>query len=467
MASFMLWLVFVIVLWPFNALSSDILLVVPPKIKFAGVQLKFTRAARKRLQDKVNQLTKSKKSFHTIIERTNLFFPFIEKILAAEHVPEDFKFQAVHESMLIGDVVSHTHDVGFWQIHKVAALDLKLAIDHPIDERMHLIQSTKAAARFLKSHYLYFDSWLGALLAYNRGRAGAVRVFPAKYRGAKTVTLDDKTDQYILCVIATKIAFGKLAGKEKHSRLKLLVYNQGHHGQRLEDIAAYLKIDKQLLYDHNKWLRTTIIPHNTNCSLLVPFLHGHPAMHPVLKIPSKSKNVLLRQNKKLINRPSTQDIHQKSLVDYGKYLNFNQSFPDIISLKDLRSPRLIKANGILAIMAHKEDTLVDLAKLVNMNLNKFLIMNEIETTHQLRPNSVYYFGTKAGKGGAHYHVVASGEDLWGIAQKYGMKQSALLEKNRLKCVEPLEKGRILWLRFIRPRHIPVAYYDAGLILEAK
>ncbi|CAH2560181.1 LysM peptidoglycan-binding domain-containing protein [Cardinium endosymbiont of Oedothorax gibbosus] len=455
----MRWAFFVISLVPFSGSAVDVSqsIVVPKVVRFANIQLKLTNGARKRVQEKVNQLTRSERLFNKILERTHLFFPLIEKILAEEKVPDDFKFQAVHESMLIGGAVSHTQDVGFWQIQKATGLGLQLTIDHLVDERMHLIQSTKAAARFLKIHNQYFNSWLGALLAYNRGRAGAVKLFPEKCYGAEVVRLDDKTDHYIISVIATKLAFGKMAGKKKHSKLQLVIYDQGHDGQRLEDIAAHLKVDKKLLSEHNQWLRTAVVPHNTKCSLLVPLLHTHSHAHiyPVLNLTRPLNNRSLKQKQTVVS--PRQQTSQPYSIDYAKYLK--PTFPEIMPLKDARSARLVKANGRLAIVAKKGDTIPYLAKLVGLGIDPFLLINEIEKTHQLMPGAIYYYSSKGRKGGTHYHVVASGEDIWSIAQRYGMKQSALLEKNRMKQVEPLEKGRVLWLRFIRPRKVPVEYYN--------
>ncbi|WP_243018032.1 MULTISPECIES: LysM peptidoglycan-binding domain-containing protein [Candidatus Cardinium] len=458
--------VFVVMTWvPLSGWAVDVSqsIVVPKVVPFANMRLKFTRGAYKRVQEKVNQLTRSKKSFNEILERTHLFFPFIEKILADENVPDDFKFQAVHESTLIGHAVSHTEDVGFWQIQKATGLGLQLTINHVVDERMHLIQSTKAAARFLKINHQYFDSWLGALLAYNRGRAGAVKIFPKKHYGAKVVRLDDKTDHYIISVIATKIAFEKMAGKKKHPKWQLFVYKQGHHGQTLADIAAHFKIEEKLLYEHNRWLRTTLVPPNTKCALLVPFLHSRSNIHPVLKLSNPLKNPLPQQKKNVTKLTPGQKITGSSHTDYAKYFKSAKVFPNITTLKDPGSTRLIKANGLVAIIAQKGDTVSFLAKLGNLQIDNFLLINDMKKTDQLIPGVIYYYSPKARKGGRHYHVVAPGEDIWRIAQRYGMKQSALLEKNRMKQVEKLEKGRILWLRFIRPRKIPVEYYEVDAI----
>ncbi len=460
MISFIRWVFIVMALVPLSGSAVDVpqSIVVPKVVRFANIRLKLTTGARKRVQEKVNQLTRSKKLFNEILERTYLFFPFIEKILADENVPDDFKFQAVHESMLVGNAVSHTQDVGFWQIQKATGLGLKLTIDHHVDERMHLIQSTKAAARFLKIHNQYFDSWLGALLAYNRGRAGAVKLFPRKFYGARIVQLGDNTDHYIISVIATKLAFEKVAGKKKHSKLHLLVYEKGHHGQSLEDIAAGLKIEAKLLSEHNRWLRAPVVPYNTKCALVVPKLHTDSGIYRILKNDKSLKNEP-DKGKKIVALTRGQIIQPcKTDIDYAKYLKSPKSFPQIIPLNDSRSVRLIKANGRLAIVAKKGDTIAHLSKLANLDKDKFLLINEIEKTHQLVPDTIYYYSSKGSKGPTHYHIVGCEEDIWSIAQRYGMKQSALLEKNRMKQVESLEKGRILWLRFIRPRNIPVAYH---------
>jgi membrane-bound lytic murein transglycosylase D len=70
---------------------------------------------------------------------------------------------------------------------------------------------------------------------------------------------------------------------------------------------------------------------------------------------------------------------------------------------------------------------------------------------------VYYFKAKKSKAGVHYHIARPGETWWSVAQKYGITKSALLSKNRLRKESALQVGRVLWLRFIRPANIPIAY----------
>ncbi len=447
---------------PLVAANQQKKCIVPTVVHFADLRIHLTSDARKRIQAKVNSLTRCEKGLEKLLDRTHLFFPIIEQTLASENTPDDFKYLALHESTLVGNAVSYTNDVGFWQIQKATALGLKLSVNQHVDERMHLIESTKAAARFLKDHNQYFKSWLGAMLAYNRGRGGAAKIFPKRFYGAKRVCLDAKTDNYILCVLANKIAFQHTAGKKRHPKLQLFLYKKGHHGKRLGDIATHLKVEEKLLKEHNLWLKTTTIPHTATCSLVVPFLHTHAVKPPLLvpkaykSLPKKTYNHTNKTTKSFSNQKLLKTPH----VDYAKRLVSQKKFPAITPLKDARSVRLIKANGKLAIIAQKGDTIESLAKLLRWSQKKFMLVNEIEQTHKLVPGKVYYYQSKDSKAAVHYHVVKAEENIWGIAQAYGIKVAALLKKNRIKEEKrSLEVGQILWLRFIRPVRIPVAYHN--------
>jgi len=437
--------------------------VVPEQVSFADVKIKLHPSVRIRIQNKVNYLIRPSKSLQVLLDRMNLLFPIIESILAEENVPQDFKYQALHESTLIGNALSSCKDVGYWQIQPLTALDLKLKIDDHVDERMHLIRSTRAAAQFLKGHQQYFKNWIGSMLAYNRGRIGAAKLFPKKYIGSKTMRLDSTTDDYIIYVLANKLAFQKLVGKNRHPTLNLYIYNQGHQGHTLANIANHLKIEEKLLRQHNFWIKRNIIPHDTSCSLIVPFLHTHAptTRSSTLKLPAI-------QNKAIAPRKATTksiSVQNKpglasNPINYDAYFsNATPPFPKLIVLHDTRSARLVKSNGILAIVAKKGDSMPSLAKLLNVNLKQFRLMNDITQDHSPVPGMVYYYGVKQNKAAVHYHIVQPDECPWTIAQKYGIKLSALLEKNRIiqGTAPALQVGKILWLRFIRPKNIPVAY----------
>ena len=414
--------------------------IVPTTVQFADMELHLTPQARKRVQDKVDTLIRSKRLFQILLNRVNLWFPFIEQVLSEEQVPNDFKYLAVQESALLGNMISHTNDVGFWQIHKVAATELKININAPIDERMHIITSTRAAARFLKGHQAYFKSWLGALLAYNKGRKGAERKFPKKNHGAKKVKIEGKADFYIIHFIAHKLVFEKLAGKATHPTLRIFEYKKPH-GQTLQDISKKFSVEEGLLKEHNAWLKCHIIPHDSPCSVIIPM--SHSAYHQVL--PSMNTNTMYTRNRPISNS-----------INYTKDRK-NNTFPAIKPYQNNKSPRIVKVNNLPGIVAQPDDTLAQLASLGKLSLSKFLAINEADRTHRIIPGQVYYYTAKNSKAGKHYHTVKANETLWHISQLYGVRIDALLCRNRMGTTTPLEVGRVLWLRFIRPKNIVVAY----------
>ena len=58
-----------------------------------------------------------------LMKRANKYFPIIEPILAAEGVPDDFKYLAVIESGLT-QAVSPARATGFWQILKLSLIHI-------------------------------------------------------------------------------------------------------------------------------------------------------------------------------------------------------------------------------------------------------------------------------------------------------------------------------------------------------
>ena len=423
---------------------------VPPTVRFANIHFHLTPKARQRVQGKVNNILYPRKKFEQLLHRTNLWFPLIEKILHEEGVPNDFKYLSIQESQLIGHIVGPNNDVGFWQIIDSTAQALKMDTKHPIDERMHIARSTKAAARLLKDQHAYFKSWLGALLAYNRGRRGAEKKFPKKYHGLKSVKITDTTDTYIIHFIAHKLAFAQQAGKNQHPTLRIYEY-KNPHGKTLQSIAKKFCVEESLLKSHNAWLKCNRVPHYTTCSVIIPMTH-HAHHKQQLHIVNKSKNGKATSKQKKCNNNGPIDNEPTSHI--AKHTN---NFPVVAPYKNSISPRIVKINGIPGVIAKNKETIYQLAALGKIPLNKFLTYNEIDGSHVIQPGNCYYYTTKNNKGGRHYHTVQARETLWKIAQKYGVKQSNILEKNRCASDQSLQVGRVLWLRFIRPRNIPVAY----------
>mmetsp|Transcript_9885 Transcript_9885/g.22828 ORF Transcript_9885/g.22828 Transcript_9885/m.22828 type:complete len:280 (+) Transcript_9885:209-1048(+) len=245
---------------------------VPSRIRFANIRLHLSKSAQRRVQEKVNNLTKSEKYFQALLDRANLFLPIIERIFKEEKLPTDFKYLVLQESELVSDAVSSANAVGFWQFKEPAAKEMGLKMNQHVDERMHIAAATRAAARYLKQNNETFRNWLYALLAYNEGREGAQKFVHRYYLGAKSMKIEPQAHVYIIHFLAYKIAFEKVLGKDRHPEL-FLYEHQEVQGKSLGEISREVGGDGHQLRTYNKWLKHPLVPRDTTCTVIVPMTH--------------------------------------------------------------------------------------------------------------------------------------------------------------------------------------------------
>lgn len=132
------------------------------------------------------------------------YFPTIERVLAEEGVPDDFKYLAVAESNL-RNVSSSAAAKGFWQFRKLAGKEWKLEINNEVDERYHIEKSTRAACKYLKRLKSRFGTWSNAAAAYNVGPTSFNK--QRKAQGEESfydMNINAETGRYLFRIIAIK-----------------------------------------------------------------------------------------------------------------------------------------------------------------------------------------------------------------------------------------------------------------------
>ncbi len=171
---------------------------------FAGEQMPETFDAKERLDRELSVNAYWHSSTLLNIKSAHRYFPVIERILAENGIPEDFKYLAVAESSL-RNVTSPSQARGFWQFRKLAAREFKLEVNDEVDERFHLEKSTEAACRYIKQLYDRFGTWTDAAAAYNVGPTNYRRILNQQGEGNYyNLNLNDETSRYVFRLIAIK-----------------------------------------------------------------------------------------------------------------------------------------------------------------------------------------------------------------------------------------------------------------------
>lgn len=132
------------------------------------------------------------------------YFPLFERILAANGVPDDFKFLAVAESNFRHGS-SPAGAKGIWQFMPATAKGFGLEISDEVDERMHVEKSTEAACKLLQSYKRRFGTWTLAATAYNFGETRMAKELTAQQTTSfYEMNLNVETSRYMFRLVAIK-----------------------------------------------------------------------------------------------------------------------------------------------------------------------------------------------------------------------------------------------------------------------
>jgi hypothetical protein len=140
------------------------------------------------------------------LKRMGRYFPYIEKALERNGLPDDLKYVAVAESALLPHIGSSAGAVGYWQFIPSTGRRYGLQIDREKDERRNLFTATRAATAYFAKLYSDFRSWTLAAAAYNMGEAGLSRRI--KEQGTRNyfhLYLPLETQRYIFRILAAKL----------------------------------------------------------------------------------------------------------------------------------------------------------------------------------------------------------------------------------------------------------------------
>ncbi|MDR0832818.1 MAG: lytic transglycosylase domain-containing protein [Candidatus Symbiothrix sp.] len=200
-----------------------------------------------------------------IIKRANRYFPIIEPILAANNIPDDFKYLCVIESNLDTRALSPAKAAGLWQFMEGTAKNYGLEIRDGVDERYHIEKATEAACNYFRAAYQKYHNWMDVAASYNAGTGRiSSQLNQQDAESAFDLLLVSETSRYMFRILAAK----ELLSHPKRYGYVLKKENLYPHvpvdyvevSTNVPDWAAFAKqygISYATLKEFNVWLRDT------------------------------------------------------------------------------------------------------------------------------------------------------------------------------------------------------------------
>ena len=228
---------------------------------FAGEPMPMNEDTKERLERELSVNAYWQSATLLNIKMAYKFFPIIEKILAENNIPDDFKYLAVAESGL-RNLRSSAGAKGYWQFMQPSALEMGLEISEDVDERQNIEKSTQAACKYIQQLYRKFGNWTNVAAAYNVGQGSLSKnLSEQKESSYYDLSLNEETSRYLFRIIAIKEIlknpedFGFYIDSDSKYRFPpLKTISISSNIASLADFAKDNGISYKILKFHNPWL---------------------------------------------------------------------------------------------------------------------------------------------------------------------------------------------------------------------
>ena len=178
----------------------------PAKLDLCGETVPLNlQEVSERLDREFTIIIHSRAQVYLWLKRVQRYFPWIEKQLAANGLPDDLKYVAVAESDLMINSNSPAGAAGPWQFIAETGMNYGLNQMRGIDDRYDFEMATDSAFRYLRDLYTQFNSWTLAIAAYNCGEKRIEKeVRKQKVNDYYLLKLPNETERYIFRILAIK-----------------------------------------------------------------------------------------------------------------------------------------------------------------------------------------------------------------------------------------------------------------------
>ncbi|MCZ6668706.1 MAG: LysM peptidoglycan-binding domain-containing protein, partial [Gammaproteobacteria bacterium] len=358
-----------------------------------------------------------------VMQRAEPILPFILDELERKNLPAELALLPVVESAYQSFAYSHGRASGLWQIIPSTGRFLGLKQNWWYDGRRDMIESTRAAIRYLDSLAKQFDGdWELALASYNAGPGkirSAVRYNKRKNRPTDfwhLTSIRRETRDYVPKLFALKELFGN---PDKYQFELRPVSN--------EPLYEIVELNEQI----DLALAADLAGITTN-----ELYQLNPAFNRWATAPDGPHRLLIPRDKTTQFKLALQQLPTEKRVNWVRHkIKPGDTLSQISRQYRTSSALIIKVNKIRGtrIRAGKYLMIPTATKSLNSyKLSQSARISSIQNT----PRS----GTR------HEHIVRSGQSLWSISRNYNVSTSALAKWNGIAPIDTLSIGQklIVW-----------------------
>ncbi len=385
-----------------------------------------------------------------VLQKTSVYFPLFEKILADNNLPDELKYLSIVESGLNTRAISRAGAAGLWQFMPSTGRMFGLKQDSYIDQRLDPEEATLAACKYLKSLHSMFGDWELALAAYNCG-PGNIR--KAQRRSGKFHFWDiydylpRETRSYVPQFVAVTYV---LNYADEHNLVVDQQYfpvlndtikvNQYVNLTKLANILQVTEVD---LLDLNPELKRSVLPAGHEYTLQIPYFRK--------EFFDENRSWILdsvnaKGNENLYSTLSNSTSYSYASKDkiYHK-VRSGENLGSIAGKYRVNVSDLKRWNSIHGTMIKAGQKLVVYPKGTVVAQNTTVSKSTAHLS-AVRNNTSSVVANPVIKSNAKIHVVREGDTLWDIANLYdGVEVSDIKRLNSLASSR-LKIGQVLKLQ---------------------
>ncbi len=356
--------------------------------------------------------------------RSTAYQALMAEGLAAGGLPQDIRYLSMIESGYSTDAYSSAAAVGLWQFIATTGRENGMRIDSYVDERRDPWSSTKAAVKFLKRLHTLYGDWYLAFAAYNAGPGKINRAIERTgskdfWAIAKSGTIRDETVNYVPKLLAAAIigkhperyGFGDVVYQPTLELDTVTV--EGAYD--LEVLAKCAGLTTEEFVSMNPHLRQGSTP-NGSVAVHVPPSKGQGFLVAAAAIPDTERIRFLA------HRVKSGETLGQIAKRYGTTVSALQATNHIKNVNTLRVgttltiPKSAVGAARLAALEEKTPSKPVASKPV------------VAKPAAVKPSA---------------HVVASGETLGDIADRYGVAMADLVAWNEIADADAIHPGQKL------------------------